>query len=114
MNVILTVLYSSLLFIYGLWLFYLAIMNLQRAYKNNTLTKPVLFLGYPIVIVGFVLDVLINLFVFSVLFLELPKELTVSSRLHRHNTNTEDSWRKTFAAYFEPILNPFDPTGKHI
>jgi hypothetical protein len=48
----------------------------------------------------------------SVILLELPRETTVTARLKRHNQGT--GWRKTVAGWFEPILDPFDPSGKHI
>jgi hypothetical protein len=102
----------SLVVLYALWVFYIAVMNLKRVNdkkKFNTFGK---ILGYPVLFVGIALDIIANVFVMSVLFLELPKELLVTSRLKRHNRGT--GWRKKIVAFLEPILDPFDPSGDHV
>lgn len=99
--------------VYVLWIFYLAVMNLARARDNQTLTKPALYLGTPIFIIGYSLDVFVQLFVMSFLFLELPKEWTVTGRVKRHLYSGE-GWREKVAAWFcHHLLNAFDPDGKH-
>tara|TARA_R110000803_G_scaffold48216_2_gene100157 strand:+ start:2208 stop:2546 length:339 start_codon:yes stop_codon:yes gene_type:complete len=98
---------------YALWIFYLAVMSLARAKADKKLTKTALVLGYPILVVGYVLDAFVNIAVMTFLFLELPKELTVTSRLKRHNKDSV-GWRKERAVWAEPFLDPFDPSGKHI
>ena len=67
--------------IYALWLFYLAVMNLKRVKDAGKLTKAALILGYPILIVGYVLDFISNILVMTVLLLELPRELLVTPAL---------------------------------
>ena len=100
---------------YLLWIFYLAVMNLARAKRNGTLSKTALYLGTPVLVIGFTLDVIINVFVMTPMMLELPKELTVSSRLKRHNQDvTTEPWRKAIVRWFESILDAFDPSGNHI
>ena len=98
---------------YALWIFYLAVMNLSKAKRAGKLNKTALVLGMPVLWVGLVLDLLVNVFVMTILFLEPPKELLVTSRLKRHN-RTGKGWRQKLAAWFEPILDPYDPTGDHI
>ena len=98
---------------YALWIFYLAVMNLKRARDAGLLTKTAAALGYPVLFIGYVLDCFVNVFVMTGLFLELPQELTVTSRLKRHNKESTD-WRKARAVWAEPFLDPFDPSGKHI
>lgn len=62
---------------------------------------------------GLVLDFLLNVFVMSVVLLELPREMTVSRRLKRHNR--AGGWRaKIVKKIFEPLLDPFDPSGDHV
>lgn len=104
---------GSLLAIYVVWIFYLAVMNLKRARDNKTLTKPALMFGYPILLVGYVADILLNVSVCSLLFLEIPKEFTVTARVQRH-LYTGSGWREKLAGWFcHNLLNAFDPDGKH-
>jgi hypothetical protein len=98
---------------YALWVFYLAVMNLKRAKDAGQLTATAKALGYPVLIVGYVLDCFVNFTVMTVLLLEIPQETTVTSRLSRH-LNDCDCWRKSIAAWAAPLLDPYDPSGRHI
>ena len=98
---------------YALWVFYLAVMNLKRAKEFGMLTRTAAALGYPVLFVGLLLDVFVNVFVMTVVMLELPRETLVTTRLKRHN-RYGDGWRKRFAGWLEPLLDPFDPSGDHI
>jgi hypothetical protein len=99
--------------VYWLWIFYLAVMNLKRAKHALLLHKSAVVLGTPVLIVGYLLDAFANVFVFTVLLLEMPQELTVTARLKRHIKESTD-WRSGVASWFIPLLDPFDPSGKHI
>jgi hypothetical protein len=92
---------------YSLWIFFLAIMSLKKPYETNELPKHVLILAYPIIIVGIVLDIAINYTFMTIIMLEVPKEKTVSERLHRHNVNSV-GYRKFITNLFIPFLNTFD------
>ena len=98
---------------YLLWAIYLAVMNLARAKDAGTLSRTALILGTPLLLIGFALDVLLNLTAMTLLLLELPRELTVSERLCRHNLGP-DGWRRNVARWAEQLLDPFDPDGNHI
>ena len=99
---------------YALWVFYLAVMALKRASDAGQLSPLAYALGLPVLKVGLVLDVLVNLVVMTVVLLELPREWLVTTRLKRHNKDA-DGWRKRLVAVvFEPLLDPFDPSGDHI
>lgn len=104
---------GSLLGIYALWVFYLAVMNLKRVQDSGKLTKTAYALGLPILVLGLAIDALVNTLVMTVVLFEPPKELTVTARLKRHNREST-GWRKDVARWFEPILDPFDPSGDHI
>lgn len=103
----------SFVLIYALWIFYLAVMNLSRVQRQGKLVKLAYVFGMPVLIIGLILDFLTNVIVMTPLLLEFPKETTVTARLKRHNA-TSTGWRKKVAVWFEPLLDPFDPTGNHI
>lgn len=98
---------------YALWIFYLAVMNLSRAKKAGQLSTTALVLGTPVLIAGYLLDCLVNVFVMTLVLLELPRELTVTARLKRHHKEST-GWRLAIVLWFEPILDPYDPSGDHI
>lgn len=99
--------------IYALWLFYLAVMNLSRAKEAGKLTKTALVLVMPIFLTGYALDIFVNLFVITFLFLEFPKEWTITGRVKRHLYGSA-GWREIVAAWLcFNLLNAFDPDGKH-
>lgn len=99
--------------IYVLWLFYLAVMNLQRARDNGTLTGAAYALGLPILYVGLVLDCLVNVVVLTILFLEIPEEALVTARLSRHIEGSA-GYRQKLASWFcTNLLDAFDPSGCH-
>lgn len=97
---------------YTLWVFYLAVMCLKRAKDAGTISRFALVMGYPVLAVGLLIDLFVNLFVFTILLLELPKELTVTSRLQRHGK--QGGWRGDLSRWFcEALLDTFDPSGDH-
>jgi hypothetical protein len=99
---------------YLLWILYLAVMNLQRARDNGSISRPAYILGLPLLYVGLLVDCVVNLIPVSFLFLELPKELLVTQRLTRH-ANSSEGWRKRLAIWFAVnLLDTFDPSGKHV
>jgi hypothetical protein len=100
--------------IYALWILYLAVMNLQRARDSGKLTKSAYYLGLPILYTGLLIDFLVNIFILSFIFIDLPKEFLVTSRLKRY-VNNKSGWRKKLAIWFAlNLLDSFDPSGKHI
>lgn len=113
MTTILTYLGLAFGVTYGLYVLYCAVMNIKRVRDMGKLTTIGYVFGWPTLIIGYVLDVLCNWFVMTVLFLELPKETTVTARLKRHNRYGA-GWRQRLAMWFEPLLDPLDPSGDHI
>ena len=112
---------------YALWVFYLAVMTLLRARRADTLPKVAYYLGIPVVYTGYFIDIFVNFFILSFLILELPKyvrwpsarigirvEWTVTARLSRH-THDSSGWRQKIAMWIGAnLLDPFDPSGKHL
>jgi len=104
---------ASALGFYILWIFYLAVMNLKRVKDAGLMTKTAMVFGYPILLAGWLIDFIINAMVLTLILLEWPKEMTVTARLKRHNASST-GWRKAVAVWFEPLLDPYDPSGDHI
>jgi len=98
---------------YALWIFFICVMGLKRVNEAGKLTTMGKVLGYPVLFIGLLLDLFVNVTVMTILLLEMPQEITVTSRLKRHNKESS-GWRKAVAVWFEPILDPFDPEGDHI
>jgi hypothetical protein len=98
---------------YILWILYLATMNLKKARDSGTLHPNVKLLGYPIFIVGYTLDILLNIFVMTIIFFDMPEEFTISSRMERY-LRYGTGWRLKVARAFEYLLDPFDPSGDHL
>ncbi len=98
---------------YILWILYLAVMSLKRARDGGTLSRFGVVLGIPVLFIGWFVDFLVNVFVMTLIMLELPKEMTVTARLKRHN-QTSTGYRLAVVKWFEPLLDPFDPSGDHV
>lgn len=98
---------------YGLYVFYCAVMNIKRVKDMGKLTPLGYAFGYPTLFIGLFLDLLCNVFVMTFILLELPKETTVTARLKRHHA-TSVGWRLAVVKFFEPVLDPLDPSGDHI
>ena len=89
-----------------LWVFYLAVMNLKRNKAN--LVGVGRYAGATALAIGYLLDAYVNFTVLSLVLLEPPKELTVTSRLKRHYKR-DGTWGRKVALWFIPLLEPYDP-----
>jgi hypothetical protein len=99
---------------YVTWFFYLAAMNVIKVYKAGEIPALAKWLAYPFVIVGVLLDVVLNVTVGSVLFLELPEigRLLFTARLGKHCGTS--GFRGKIACFIcKNLLDPFDPKGHH-
>jgi hypothetical protein len=110
---------APLLLIYATWFFFLAVMNLARAKRAGTLSKPALVMGMPILWVGLCVDCLCNLTAACLVFLDLPREWLVTQRLKRYAYDAAGDaaagWRADLARWFaKNLLDDFDPSGKHV
>lgn len=98
---------------YALWVFFLAVMSLKRVKDAGLLTATTKALGYPVLFAGLAMDLFVNATLMTLVLGEIPREMTVTARLKRHNREST-GWRKAVAAWAEPLLDPFDPSGDHI
>lgn len=96
-----------------LWGVYGLVMRLKQVRDAGRLTTAQKVFGYPWLIVGLVLDFFVNVFIGSFLFLEVPHELTLSSRLWRLST-TSSGYRQRVALWLRvQLLDSLDPAGIH-
>lgn len=89
-----------------LWEHYLMVMMLKRNKRN--LKGLSLYYGGWILIRGYLLDAYVNVVVMSVVLLEFPQELTVTSRLKRHYKLTGTRGHKV-ADWMADHTDPYDP-----
>lgn len=98
----------------ALWVFYVAVMRLEMVRDAGQLTPAMKAFGYPVLFVGLILDLVVNTLIGSIVFMELPHEFTLSSRLTRWSTNAAGGWRtKVALAIRTGLLDNIDPAGVH-
>jgi hypothetical protein len=99
-----TVALYSIAALYALWLGYVLTMHIVHRWDTLPLASRIL--GAPAALLAYALDVLLNWTVCWVLFLDPPREKTITERLHRYR----DGWRGRIARWIcGHLLNPFDP-----
>ena len=111
-----------------LWCFYLAIMNLVQVRDGPGLNAESKKLGMLILIPGYISDALCNIVWATLVFgFQLPRELTVTSRIQKLVDQPEDSYQRRLALRVAvKLLNPYsnkphiripdrliDPNGIH-
>jgi len=102
----------TMLCVYLLWVHYVAVMRLMQVRDAGNLTTAMKAIGYPALFVGLLLDLIVNTFVATLIFIELPREWTVSARLTRHSEG--GGWRQRVAvAIRTALLDNIDPNGVH-
>lgn len=107
--------FATLLSIWLLWVFYAAVMRLKMIRDAGGLEgKPwIKIFGYSTLAFGLVLDFFVNLIAGTILFRELPREWTLSSRLWRLSNGIE-GWRQRYALEIRvALLDVVDPEGVH-
>jgi hypothetical protein len=112
MSLIILFLYTAL-FTWIFWAGYVLVMGIYRAYLTKRLSRISLILGFPFIIAGYLMDVGANLIIAPFIFLDLPQEMLVTTRLQRYIKNGT-GWRVTVASFIcENLLDIFDPSGDH-
>lgn len=108
--------FRVVVFLYVFFALYVLAMGLYRAHLVGALTKVGYVMGWPWMIVAGLVDFIANITVFSVIFLEPPREWLVTTRLRRHLANGEDrdGWRwRVSNQICKKVLDYFDPRGSH-
>jgi hypothetical protein len=103
----------TLLYLWAFWLLYVMVMGFYRAHLAGRLRGLPLVMAAPFIALGWLVDMLANMTIAVIAFLDLPRELLVTSRLQRYIA-TDTGWRYKLAnAICSKLLDPFDPTGNH-
>lgn len=111
-KITLTLLFMATVILYLVWMFYLIVMTLKRARDAKTLSLPASIMAMPLVWTGVLLDAIGNITICTVVFLELPREALITSRLKRLILG--EGWRSDLAGWMcADLLNAFDPSGNH-
>lgn len=109
MKLALWIILGAYLYLVVCWLFYLAIMHLTE--NRSKAHGIVLFHGYLIYWMGRLIGLLLNTVLFSVLFVDFPRELTATARLNRYLRVDQErkGWRARLAYWFcSRWFDPFD------
>ena len=100
----------SLFLIVVTYIGYIKIMRLKRIRdaENKDLEWYHKLYGYPLLVIGIILDTLLNVIVGTIIFVEFPREFLLTPRLDRWGRE-DDGYRGKFARFVcKYMLNPFD------
>jgi len=96
-----------------LWVLYAAVMRLKQVRDAGKLTLAMKVFGYPALFVGLAVDFVVNVVFGTLVFLQLPHEMTLSTRLWKLS-NGDEGWRKNWAYWIRSnLLDAVDPEGIH-
>jgi hypothetical protein len=105
---------------YLLWLCYISVMSLRTQRNANRMTLLDKVFGYPTLVVGYALDMVVNAVILSIVLLELPDELVVTTRAKRWATSWRDNpetglngWRQAVCVWLLRQITHHDPSGEH-
>lgn len=107
--------FLPLLYLWLFWYAYIVVMGLYRAHLDGRLPRVGYVLGAPALAVGYLMDVLAQYTIASLVFLDLPRrgEWLVTSRLQRYIAH-DTGWRAAKARWIcDNLLDVFDPSGDH-
>jgi len=107
---------TSLIIFWLTALFYTSVMAFKKVKDDGvleTLHWSSKSIGYSFLYTGLVVDMLLNIVVMTVLFIEPPKEILTTSRIKRFYHQPRAGYRHRLAKFFaKNYLLPFDP--KHM
>jgi hypothetical protein len=110
--IILYLLTSSIYLFLGTATLFISVMKLRDMRNTGELAKlnwSATWVAYALLYIGLVFDMLLNMVVMTVVFLELPQELLTTSRMRRQKF-FGSGWRQALAIWFcTNYLKPFDP-----
>lgn len=96
-----------------LWVHYVAMMRLKMIRDEGNLTTAAKVFGYPAMVMGLLLDLVVYVVVGTLVFVEPPQEMTLSARLTRLGEGGS-GWRRRRADRIrKALLDDIDPSGIH-
>lgn len=108
-----TIVVGLLMAFWLLWVLFLAVMHLNDAKRAGTLRGFALYAGYTVLAMGLLVDFVVQMTAATILWLEWPRELTVSGRVTRLLVSGW-GYRYKVARWFQrTLLSPFDASGGH-
>jgi hypothetical protein len=100
--------WSALIVFYTL---YLAAINFYEHWRDTS--RLVVVIASPVLLTMIVCDVVMQMTLFTLIFLDIPRDFLVTQRLIRYRAQ-ETGWRKHWADEIcTRALNPFDPSKHH-
>lgn len=101
-------------YFYLCWILYVVIMGTYRAHLTDRLTGFNRYMSIPIVVLGIVFDIIGNLILATIIFMDVPREWMFTDRLKRYKNSDKLTRRSKIATYIcDNILDPFDPRNNH-
>lgn len=101
------------LWIWVFWALFVMVMGFYRAKLDGRLTGILLYLAFPWYVLGWAIDFVSQMTLATVIFLDLPREALVTTRLQRYVAGPT-GWRRSTAVWIcESLLDVFDPSGDH-
>lgn len=95
-----------------LWVCYLASMKLKEDFFSKTITPIAFYPGLIIIGFSYAVDFTVNLTVCTVVFLEFPREWTVTARFNR--MHGQSAWGRMVTEFIaKNFLERYDPDGYH-
>jgi len=104
---------TPIIYLWFFWGMYVLVMGLYRAHLDKRLTKFTYCLAAPWLAVGVLVDVIANIVIAPFVFLDIPREWLVTTRLKRY-IKQGTGYRATLAnAICDHLLDVFDPKNNH-
>ena len=103
---------GAFIYMVACWIMYLTVMNM-KANKDKVESQFVYWLGRALFGLALAMNMVLNLLVYTILYVDLPRELLATDRMDRYKKKGK-GWRCTMATWkCTNLLNPFDPKGEH-
>lgn len=100
-------------YLWVFWTLFVLVMGFYRAKLSGRLKGMSLVMAIPWVAIGYSMDVMANMTIASIIFVDIPHEMTVTNRLQRYLAK-EKGWRNDLAFWVcQNLLDVFDPNGSH-
>jgi hypothetical protein len=102
-----------LLFLLVFYYSYVLFTAIYRAHLKKQLRWFHYIIFAPALVIAYLLDILAQYTVATVIFMDRPQEHLVTDRLQRYLANPNHKHFKKAKWFCENMLDIFDPTGKH-